>query len=154
VAQRIIGSEWCLRLQIRSYPVFAFYFFHGKIPEVLKTTGAKHVFTPLSYGKYFPVMDRCRPASSCVCTGISPSVLSQCRVQHSSVGSVLACCTAGPSSNPCSWLQGGFSCWAKAMKRGSQNLYYKGTVSVLTVLAGTVNTLLTLKFVNCTPEYS
>jgi hypothetical protein len=49
--------------------------YHRKIPEVLKTAGAKHVFTPLSYGKYFPVVDRCRPASSCVCTGISPSVL-------------------------------------------------------------------------------
>ena len=32
------------------------------------------------------------------------------RVQHSSVGSMLACCTAGPSSNPGSALQGGFSC--------------------------------------------
>jgi hypothetical protein len=29
-----------------------------------------------------------------------------------------------------------------------------GTVSVLTVLAGTVNTLLKVNFVNCTREYS
>ncbi len=33
-------------------------------------------------------------------------------------------------------------------KQYRENLYYKGTVSVLSVLAGTVNTPLTLKFVN------
>ncbi len=42
---------------------------------MLKTAGAKHVINPLSYRKYFPVVARCRPASSCVCTGISPSFL-------------------------------------------------------------------------------
>ncbi len=55
--------------------LYFFMQYHGKIPEVLKTAGAKHVFTPLSDGKYFPVVDRCRLASSFVCTGISPSVL-------------------------------------------------------------------------------
>jgi hypothetical protein len=38
--------------------------------------------------------------------GIGPYCI---RVQHSSVGSALACCTAGPSSNPGSAPQGGFS---------------------------------------------
>jgi hypothetical protein len=32
------------------------------------------------------------------------------KVQHSSVGSMLACYTAGPSLNPGSALKGGFSC--------------------------------------------
>jgi hypothetical protein len=49
--------------------------YHGKIPEVLKTAEARHVFIPLSYGKNFPVVDHCCLASSCVCTGISRSVL-------------------------------------------------------------------------------
>ncbi len=61
--------------------IFFLAVYHGKIPVVLKTAGAKQVFTPLSYGKYFPVVDRCRLASSCVCTGISHSVLLQCRLR-------------------------------------------------------------------------
>jgi hypothetical protein len=55
------------------------YFFQavyrGKIPEVLKTFGAKQVFTPLSYGKYFPIVDSYALAAPGVGTGISPSVL-------------------------------------------------------------------------------
>ncbi len=79
VVQGISMSEWCLRSQVRSTLCSHFAFFHaeyrGKIPEVLKTAEARHVFIPFSHGKYFPVVDLCRPASSCVCTGISLSVL-------------------------------------------------------------------------------
>jgi hypothetical protein len=71
----IVGSiPPCARTLLYFHAVY-----RGKIPEVLKTSGARHVFIPLSYGKYFPVQNRCRPASSCVCTGISRSVLLQCR---------------------------------------------------------------------------
>ncbi len=71
---KIVGSiPPCVRTLLYFYAVY-----RGKIPEVWKTSGARHVFIPLSYGKYFPVQNRCRPASSCVCTGISRSVLLQC----------------------------------------------------------------------------
>jgi hypothetical protein len=71
VVPKIVGSiPPCARNLLSFYAVY-----RRKIPEVLKTAGARHVFIPLSYGKYFPVVDRCRLASSCVCTGISRSVL-------------------------------------------------------------------------------
>jgi hypothetical protein len=64
VVQGISSGKWCLRSWVGSHPVLALYFFHavyrGKIPEVLKNSRARHVFIPLSYGKYFPVLDRCR----------------------------------------------------------------------------------------------
>ncbi len=64
------------------------------------------------------------------------------RLQHSSVCSMLACCTADPSSNPGSALQGGFLLRESNIERGTESiLLYKGTVSVLSVLAGTVNTI-------------
>ncbi len=76
---KIVGSiPSCARALLYFHAVY-----RGKIPEVLKTSGARHVFIPLSYGKYFPVQNRCRPASSCVCTGISRSVLLQCTVTKS-----------------------------------------------------------------------
>jgi hypothetical protein len=76
VAQRIIGSEWCLRLQVQSYPLFALYFY-------MQYKGAAWL-SRVRHGSF--------------------------RMRHGSVGSVLACCTAAPSSNPGSALQGGFSC--------------------------------------------
>jgi hypothetical protein len=57
VVQGISSGEWCLRSWVRTYPVLALCFFHavyrGKIPEVLKNSGVRHVFIPLLYGKYF-----------------------------------------------------------------------------------------------------
>ena len=74
VVPKIVGSiPPCVRTLLLFHAVY-----RGKIPEVLKTAEARHVFIPFSHGKYFPVVDLCRPASSCVCTGISLSVLLQC----------------------------------------------------------------------------
>ncbi len=53
-----------------------------KFPGIIKTPGNVDVNTPPSCRKYFPVQNRCRPASSCVCTGISRSVLLQCTPPH------------------------------------------------------------------------
>ena len=103
MAQRIIGSEWCLRLQVRSYPVFALYFF-------MQYKGAAWL-SRVRHGSF--------------------------RVRHGSVGSVLACCMAGPIQIPARHSRFFLLSKSNEERATESTVYYKGTVSVLTVLAGT-----------------